>query len=426
MQAARAVAAVIENRSTLDAALERFSTSLAERDRALAREIAYGVCRHYFELDALLARLLTQPLKARDTDLRALLLCGLYQLRHMRVPDHAAVSESVAACAALGKAWARGLVNAILRTHQRRRSQLEASLDEIERSAMPQWLIEALRSDWPRAWPDIVAASNAQPPLTLRVNAARGTRAQWLARAGSVGLGAHAGALAADAVTLAEACDVARIPGFAEGLLSVQDEGAQLAAPLLPCTGTQHVLDACAAPGGKTCHLLEHHPGLRLLALDADARRLERIRQNLDRLGLEADVVHGDAAMPAEWWDGKAFDHILLDAPCSGTGVIRRHPDIRILRTPQQVTAAAELQGRLLRALWPCLAPGGTLLYTTCSVLACENEQVVGSFLALTADARETALDVTWGEARQHGRQLLPTTDRHDGFYFALLGKLAP
>ncbi len=423
VRAARAIAAVITGESTLDEALERHAARLEGRDRALAREIAFGVCRRYFELDALLAQLLQRPLKARDADLRALLLAGLYQLRHLRVPDHAAVSESVAACVTLGKGWARGLVNAVLRAHQARRAELEARLDEAERLAHPRWLIDALRADWPADWEAIVAANNAAPPLTLRVNAARTSRAQWLAEAEAVGIVAHPCALAEDGVTLAEASEVARIPGFADGLVSVQDEGAQLAATLLGCGGGQRVLDACAAPGGKACHLLERHPALRLGALDASAARLERVRQNLARLALEATLLHGDAADPAAWWDGEPFAHILVDAPCSGTGVIRRHPDIRILRDAKQVAAAAALQRHILRGLWPCLATGGRLLYATCSVLACENEGAIADFLAATPDAREIDTGVSWGQARAHGRQLLPTADRHDGFYYALLVK---
>lgn len=414
---------MIATNSTLDDALGRFTGALEGRERALAREIAFGVCRHFFELDALLAQLLARPLKARDADLRALLLAGLYQLRHMRVPDHAAVSATVAASTTIGKGWARGLVNAVLRAHQAQRSELEARLDDAQQLAHPRWLIDALREDWPREWTDIVAASNATPPLTLRVNAARCTRAQWLTSAAAAGVAAHAGTIADDAVVLAQASDVTRIPGFSEGIVSVQDEGAQLAATLLRCGSGQRVLDACAAPGGKACHLLERYPTLRLVALDASAARLERVRQNLTRLQLAAALLHGDAANPATWWDGEPFQHILVDAPCSGTGVIRRHPDIRILRNPQQVVAAAMLQREILRGLWPCLAPGGSLLYTTCSVLASENEHAVAHFLDAAPDASEVELDVPWGCARRHGRQLLPTIDRHDGFYYALLRK---
>lgn len=422
-RAARAIAAVIGNGMTLDEALERATGPLEGRDRALAREIGFGVCRRYFELDALLAQLMERPLKSRDADVRALLLVGLYQLRHMRVPDHAAVSETVAASKPLGKPWARGLVNAVLRAYQARVDQLDAALTTAQRAAHPPWLLQALERAWPEQLGDILAADNAVPPMTLRVNAARTTREAWLATAREAGIEARACAFAADGVVLAEPLDVAQLPGFAEGLVSVQDEGAQLAAALLGCADGERILDACAAPGGKACHLLERHPGIALVALDSSAPRLERVQQNLQRLQLEATLACGDAADPGAWWDGRPFDRILVDAPCSGTGVIRRHPDIRILRTAAQIREAAALQLAILRGLWQCLKPGGTLLYSTCSVLPQENEATIAAFLAATPQAREERLDIDCGIARSHGRQLLPTVGEHDGFFYARLRK---
>ncbi len=422
-RAARAIAAVIGNGITLDEALDRSTGPLAGRDRALAREIAFGVCRRYFELDALLEQLMEKPLKARDADVRALLLVGLYQLRHMRVPDHAAVSETVAASKSLGKPWARGLVNAVLRGYQARADQLDAALTAAQRAAHPPWLLQALERAWPEQLADIVAANNAAPPMTLRVNAARITREAWLVTAREAGIGARACAFAAEGVVLAEPLDVTQLPGFVAGLVSVQDEGAQLATALLGCTDGERILDACAAPGGKACHLLERHPGIALVALDSSAPRLERVRQNLQRLQLEATLACGDAADPHAWWDGQPFDRILVDAPCSGTGVIRRHPDIRILRTAAQIKEAAALQLAILRGLWQCLRPGGTLLYSTCSVLPQENEATIAAFLAATPDAQEETLGIDCGIARSHGRQLLPTVSEHDGFFYARLRK---
>lgn len=422
-RAARAIAAVIGNGITLDEALDRSTGPLTGRDRALAREIAFGVCRRYFELDALLAQLMERPLKSRDADVRALLLVGLYQLRHMRVPDHAAVSETVAASKQLNKPWARGLVNAVLRAYQARVEQLDAALTPAQRTAHPPWLVQALERAWPEQLADILAANNAAPPMTLRVNAARTTREAWLATAREAGIEARACAFAADGVVLAEPLDVTQLPGFAEGLVSVQDEGAQLAAPLLDGNDGERILDACAAPGGKACHLLERHAGITLVALDSSAPRLERVRQNLQRLQLEATLACGDAADPDAWWDGSPFDRILVDAPCSGTGVIRRHPDIRILRTAAQINEAAALQLAILRGLWQCLKPGGTLLYSTCSVLPQENEATIAAFLAVTPHAQEDPLDIDCGFARSHGRQLLPTVSEHDGFYYARLRK---
>ena len=422
-RAARAIAAVIGNGITLDDALERSTGPLAGRDRALAREIAFGVCRRYFELDALLEQLMEKPLKARDADVRALLLVGLYQLRHMRVPDHAAVSETVAASTPLGKPWARGLVNAVLRAYQARGDQLDAALNAAQRAAHPSWLLQVLERAWPEQLADILAANNAAPPMTLRVNAARITREAWLVTAREAGIGARPCAFAAEGVVLAEPLDVTQLPGFVAGLVSVQDEGAQLAAALLGCTDGERILDACAAPGGKACHLLERHPGITLVALDSSAPRLERVRQNLQRLQLEATLACGDAADPHAWWDGQPFDRILVDAPCSGTGVIRRHPDIRILRTAAQIKEAAALQLAILRGLWQCLRPGGTLLYSTCSVLPQENEATIAAFLAATPDAQEETLGIDCGIARSHGRQLLPTVSEHDGFFYARLRK---
>ena len=422
-RAARAIAAVIGNGITLDEALDRSCGSLEGRDRALAREIAFGVCRRYFELDALLARLMERPLKSRETDVRALLLVGLYQLRHMRVPDHAAVSETVAASKPLGKPWARGLVNAVLRAYLARADQLDAALTPAQRAAHPPWLLQALEHAWPEQLAGILAANNAAPPMTLRVNAARTTREAWLAAARQAGIEARACALAEDGVVLSQPLDVAQLPGFAEGLVSVQDEGAQLAAVLLGCADGERILDACAAPGGKACHLLERHAGITLVALDSSAPRLARVQQNLQRLQFEATLACGDAADPGAWWDGRPFDRILVDAPCSGTGVIRRHPDIRILRSAAQIKDAATLQLAILRGLWRCLKPGGTLLYSTCSVLPQENEATIAAFLASIPQAQEEPLDIDCGIARSHGRQLLPTVSEHDGFFYARLRK---
>lgn len=420
-QAARAVAAVTGRGITLDEALLQTTGKLQGRDRALAREMAFGVCRRYFELDALLKQLLQRPLKARDEDVRALLLVGLYQLRHMRVPDHAAVSATVAASVELGKPWARGLTNAVLRACQARGAELWEKLDAAQRVAHPRWLLRALEQAWPAQLDELLAANNASPPMTLRVNAARTTRAAWLAQADASGVAARPCRWSPDGAVLAQPMDVALLPGFTAGLVSVQDEGAQLAAALLECAAGERVLDACAAPGGKACHLLEMHPDLALFALDNSPQRLERVQQNLTRLGLAATLLCADAADPAAWWDGRFFDRILVDAPCSGTGVIRRHPDIRILRNREQVREAAAVQRAMLRGLWQCLRPGGTLLYVTCSVLPEENEHTVAAFLAETPDAREVPLTVDWGIPCTHGRQLLPSVQEHDGFFYARL-----
>jgi 16S rRNA (cytosine967-C5)-methyltransferase len=412
------------SRLTLDAALARSPGKFSDRDHGMIREMAFGVCRRFFELDGVLAQLLKKALKSRDADVRALLLIGLYQMRYMRVPDHAAVGETVAACRQLGKPWAGGLVNAVLRQFQKRDEELLGNLDPAQRYAHPHWLFDALEQAWPEQFRSILEANNEAPPLSLRVNIGRITRAAWMESARGAGLEPRAGTLAPEAVVMDAAVDVEALPGFAQGLVSVQDEAAQLAPGLLDCRTSQRVLDACAAPGGKSCHLLERSAGIELIALDSNAARLERVRDNLQRLQLQARVVCGDASAVAGWWDGRPFERILLDAPCSGSGVIRRHPDIKLLRTPRQIVEASAMQRRILDALWPCLAPGGILLYSTCSVLPTENEAVVDGFLAATADARELRIDASWGMARSHGRQLLPGAQ--DGFYYARLEKAAP
>lgn len=424
--AARALVPVLRAEGTLDDALRHAGGKLEGRERAFLRELAYGVCRRYTELAGLLAGLLARPLKAADADVRALLLIGIYQLRYLRVPDHAALSETVGACHGLRKPWARGLVNAVLRGYLARREELEARLTPSERLAHPQWLLDAISAAWPAQSAAIIEAGNGAGPLSLRVNRRCGDREAWLAKARAAGLDGEPSALAEDGVVVQHAVDVEALPGFREGEVSVQDEAAQLAATLLAARPGERVLDACAAPGGKACHLLEREPTLRLLALDSAASRLARVGENLQRIGLRAELREGDATRPDAWWDGVPFDRILVDAPCSGTGVIRRHPDIKVLRTLAQVAESAALQARILDALWPLLAPGGVLLYSTCSILPDENDALVAAFLARTPSAEEWPLDVGWGHPRRCGRQLLPGEGSHDGFYYARLRRHPP
>jgi len=420
-RAAAALADVIASGQTLDEALGARLDRLQARDRAFARELAFGVCRWYFELDGLLAQLLTRPLKARDADLRALILCGLYQLHRLRTPDHAAVGETVAACRELGKPWATKLVNAVLRGFQSRAGELLARLDANQRLAHPPWLAERICAAWPQRFGAILEANNSHPPMTLRVNLARTSRNEWSARARAAGIEGRGCALTEEGWTLTKPCDVLHVPGFAEGLVSVQDEAAQLAAALLVCAEGERVLDACAAPGGKTGHLLERYPGIELVAVDNSERRLARVAENLERLGLHARLALGDASSPGAWWDGRAFDRILLDAPCSGSGVIRRHPDIKLLRSPAQIEALRATQSAILDGVWHVLKPGGELLYCTCSLLPEENEELIAAFLSRTADARALGIDAGWGFARGDGRQLLPVIGGHDGFFYARL-----
>ncbi|MBS1220666.1 MAG: rsmB [Proteobacteria bacterium] len=425
--AAQALGQVLSEGRSLAAVLPSALVRTAPRDRGLLRELCYGVCRWQPELQRLLDGLLDRPLDPRETVVRALLLIGIYQLHHLRIPDHAAVAETVAAARQLRKSWAAGLTNAVLRSFPRRRMELLAQVeaDAEARTAHPRWLLEWLQRDWPDDWPAIVAANNARPPFTLRVNRLQGSRDVYRARLAAAGKNAEPVAAAATALALAEPVEPAALPGFAEGWASVQDAAAQLAAPLLGVEAGMRVLDACAAPGGKTAHLLECAPDLDLTALDQDVERLEKIQDNLHRLRLHAHLVPGDATQPAAWWDGVPYDRILLDAPCSATGVIRRHPDIKLLRRETDIAALADRQQAMLAALWSLLRPGGRLLYATCSVLRQENEQVVAAFLAARPEAREQPILADWGCAVAHGRQILPGEAGMDGFYYAALVKPA-
>jgi len=422
-EAARAVARVTAGR-TLDDALAACDTAaLTTQNRSLLKALAYGVVREHTLLAALAAKLLDKPLD-KAPEVQALLLCGLQQLRSMRMPAHAAVAETVNAVALLQAHWARGLVNAVLRRYQRERRELEDALptDPAVRLSHPGWMIDAIRRDWPRAWKKVLLENNEQAPLTLRVNRRRMAVAEYLARElPGAGLGGHAVAGAPDALALQEAVPVDELPGFADGVVSVQDAAAQLAVDLLDLRPGLRVLDACAAPGGKTAHMLER-ADCGVLALDIDAARLRRVEENLARLNLRAAVKAGDARDPQAWWDGRPFDRILCDAPCSGTGVIRRHPDIKWLRRPGDLPRLAQAQRELLHALWPTLAPGGTLVYAVCSVLSQEGDAVVQDFLAAEPTARALPVEASWGEVRPHGRRLPPGGD-FDGFYFARLGK---
>ena len=428
MAAARALSAVLSGKASLGSSLPPQLDKVEFNDRALAQDLAFGTARWQPRLQLLAEKLLEKPFKAADKDVEALLLVGLYQLLHSRMPEHAAISETVGCAQALKKPWAKGLINAVLRRAQREHQALEAELerDPVLHTAHPRWLQKALKAHWPEQWQAICAANNAHPPLILRVSRRFGSREAYLDELAAAGFAAVACAYSPDGVRLLQPTDVTTLPGFAQGRVSVQDEAAQLAADLLELAPGMRVLDACAAPGGKTCHLLEVEPALAdVLALDLEEKRLRRVQENLDRLQLKARLVAADGRDTAKWWDGQQFDRILLDAPCSATGVIRRHPDIKLTRKSEDIAALATLQGELLDALWPTLAPGGILLYATCSVMPAENSDSIAAFLARTADATEVAIAGEYGLAPGHGRQLLPQVDGHDGFYYAKLIKSA-
>lgn len=425
--AAEVLVAVLDQRRSLNGVLEAALGRLAKPERALTRELCYGVLRWLPQLQAVATCLLHKPLRRRDRDVYSLILIGLYQVLHLAVPDHAAVAETAEAARELDKAWAVGLVNGVLRRMQRETTTVLGHLDSDPAAtyAHPLWLLDALREAWPDHWQAIAAAGNQRPPMTLRVNARRYDRAAYLARLEAAGLHAVATPWTGHGLTLERPTDVARLPEFAAGAVSVQDGAAQLAAPLLELAPGQRVLDACAAPGGKSCHILEAEPRLgELVALDRDAERMDALRANLRRERLAATTIVGDAAVPAGWWDGEHFDRLLLDAPCSATGVIRRHPDIKVLRRAGDIDGLVHRQAQLLAAVWPLLRPGGILVYATCSLLPRENEKQAAQFLAGHADARERPIDAEWGLARPVGRQILVDQHGMDGFYYARLEKV--
>jgi len=424
----RILCEVVEHRRYLDAVLDERLPAAGEQ-AALVQEMAYGTLRWYHQLDAIAAQLLERPLKDKDRDLRLLLLLGLYQLRAMRVAAHAVVDETVAAAETLGKPWAKGFINACLRSYlrdqERGGGRAEGILARNPQASFshPAWLIELFARDHPDAWEGILHANNERAPMTLRVNLLKQSRAAYLERLHSAQIAAAAHASVDSAIVLESPVHVATLPGFADGDVSVQDAAAQLAALLLDAEPGQRVLDACAAPGGKAAHLLERTPDLDLLALDADAGRAASVEGTLARLGLRANVRTADAAQPDAWWDGREFDRILADVPCSATGVIRRHPDIKLRREPQDLDKLTATQACLLDGLWPTLRPGGKLLYVTCSLLAAENEERIAAFLAQHADATEIPLAWQTAARRRHGIQVIPGSETMDGFFYACLEK---
>jgi 16S rRNA (cytosine967-C5)-methyltransferase len=428
LAAAKALAAVLSGKASLNSSLPTQLDKVEDRDRGFTQDLAFGTARWQPRLSALAAKLLQKPFKAADADVEALLLVGLYQLLYTRVPAHAAIGETVGCADKLKKPWAKALLNAVLRNAQRESETIFAELerDPVVRTAHPRWLQKSLKAFWPEQWEAICAANNAHPPMILRVNRRHHSRDTYLGLLTEAGIAAAPCVYSRDGIVLEAATDVRSLPGFADGWISVQDEAAQLAADLLDLAPGQRVLDACCAPGGKTCHILEAEPKLAgVVAVDLEAKRLVRVRENLERLKLSAELIAADGRDTQAWWDGKPFQRILLDAPCSATGVIRRHPDIKLTRQPDDIAALAVLQGELLDAMWTTLEVGGILLYATCSTLPTENTEVIEAFLARTPGARELDLATAAGIKQPHGRQLLAQEGGHDGFYYAKLIKIA-
>jgi len=422
--AARAVATVL-NGHALDQAVAAQQTD--SRQRPFAQALAYTCVRHLGSARALLRLLLSHPDRERPPLLDAVVMCALTELRHMSTPSHAAVGESVAAARALGLPRQAGLINALLRRYLRERKTLDAQLenDSVARWEHPQWWIKQLQEDWPDQAEQILTAGDQRGPLWLRVNAQRGDRPGMLTRLAEAGLEAKPHPNLADALRVDPPVPVEQLPGFANGMLSVQDAAAQRVVEWVQPQPRMRILDACAAPGGKTAHLLERCPDSQVVALDVDAERVERVRENLDRLKLQAQLICADAGDPDSWWDGQLFDRILIDAPCTGSGVTRRHPDIKWLRRASDPQQLAQTQLRLLRQLWPLLSPGGRLVYTTCSVFRAENQGVIAEFVDTMEETERAQLshwrptEITVNAWMPHGFQVLPGSDDEDGFFYA-------
>ncbi len=419
--AARVLAAVVGRGRSLKAELAATLPRLDDsRDRALLEAISFAALRRRSVYEQALRQWLQKPLGPRDGELKGLLLAGFAQLDALELPAHAALSATVDAARALGRERQAGLVNAVLRRAQREGFPAAGAED-----AWPGWLLAQVRHDWPAQAEAVFAASLQPAPLWLRVNRQRHARDAYLERLREAGIEGEASTLAADAIRLPVAVPVASLPDFGEGGVSIQDLSAQQVADALAPAPGARVLDACAAPGGKAAHLLERDPTLRLLALDVDARRLQRIRETFARTGVgaAAQARAVDAADLGAWWDGEPFDAVLLDAPCSATGVVRRQPDVLLHRRPGDIDALAAQQARLLDALWQVVAPGGVLLYATCSILRRENQQQIAQFLARTPDARIDALPEGFGHGDAGTRQRLPGEQGGDGFFQARLVK---
>ncbi len=390
----------------------------------LAKELCFGVCRHYYRLQAIADCLVTK--RPKQLDVWLCLLMGLYQLHYLRIPDYAVVKETVGLLTPIKKPWAKGLVNAILRRYCREQEALLVRLTDNAAFIYghPDWLVKRIKQAWPLQWSCLLQANDVHPPMSLRVNGARTSAADYLLRLNEAGIDARVLTHTANGITLTTPCDVHDLPGFSDGDVSVQDGAAQLAVSLLDLRPGLRLLDACCAPGGKTCHILETQPNLSAcVALDIEKSRLSRVRENLNRLNLHATLVQGDGLHPKTWWDGVPFDRILLDAPCSATGVIRRHPDIKLIRTEVEITAVAQVQNDLLHALWPLLALGGMMVYATCSIMPEENEQQMARFIADHTEAEFLACEQPWGHSTGHGWQILPGENNMDGFFYSVLKK---
>lgn len=394
------------------------------KDKALLQQMCYGVLRWLPKLDFYCSRLLQKPLKGKQRPFQFLLYVGCYQLSMMRIPEHAAISETVEAAVAMKAGGLKGLINGVLRNFQRQQQQLETKAQAIETCLYghPSWFIKAIKQAYPQDWQQILQANQQQAPMWLRVNQRQFKRDDYFDQLKQLDISGEVHDELPQAIKLSKAIDVFKLPSFDDGSCAVQDGAAQFAAKLIDAQANDRILDACAAPGGKTCHILEIQPQVQTMhALDCDQQRLERVNENFTRLQLDADTICADASDIDAWWDGQQYDRILLDAPCSATGVIRRHPDIKWLRRREDIAQLAELQQQILQRLWSTLKPGGLLLYATCSVLPQENKQQMQQFLTAQSDAE--LVPICNDDSDNPGWQLLPGQDDMDGFYYCCLKK---
>lgn len=420
--ASEVVYALQNQQANLDTLLRRHSKDMGKLDQKHLQSLCYGVCREWFHLAEIEKKLLNKPLKTRDQILSSIVRCGLYELGWMDQREHAVVSEYVDVSVTEGKPWARGLINGVLRNFIRNRSEYK-----MERSNQetlwnhPNWLIERIKEAWPDHWEQILVENNIHPLMTLRVNRRMATQKEYIQTLIDIGISCEAGS-APDSIRLAEPCSVTELPGFDMGRVSVQDESSQWASILLAPKPNERILDACSAPGGKTCHLLEI-ANCEILALDINEHRLAKVTENLLRLGLRATTRAGDASHLESWWDEKPFDAVLLDLPCSATGVIRRNPDVRLMRSSESLRSLTGLQRIILDACWRTLQVGGRMVVTTCSILPDENDDQIGTFLSRHRDAKLQSISNIPGFKTTFGVQKVPSHDGGDGFYYSILIK---
>ena len=427
MLASRILSQVIEGRKSLATLIPAELDVMTDpRERAFAQALCFGVLRRYYSLNFILNMLLDKKIKKKDGDIKALILIGLYQLDHMRIPAHAAVSATVACCTELQKNWAKNLVNAVLRRYLREHDKFPELItaNESARNEHPAWLLDCLKNEYPDHWQSIVNENNRPPPMSLRVNPLKSDRLSYLKKLKIAGIEAYTSDLNPDGIILAHPVSVERLPDFSAGHISVQDLAAQLAIPLLEPQAGERILDACSAPGGKLAHLLETMPTLKeAIAIEIEPHRFKKLEGTLERVQLRATLIQGDVRSVDDWWDKQAFDRILIDAPCSASGIIRRHPDIKYLRTAEDLQNIAVLQAEILDALWPLLKKGGKLLYITCSIFKAENDEQITAFINRHDDANSIPIQTRWGKATKYGRQILPGENAMDGFYYAQLQK---